>query len=90
MPRDVRGRAVSSEAHVKMPAASKVAPDTAAVPEHCPHCAEHNDRLMALEKHAGIAHKPSGMKAEDQGGSGKAGAGHVTEKGGASYGRKRH
>ena len=51
---------------------------------------EHRDRLDRIEKHLGIAHKASGMKPEDQGGSGKAGAGHVTERAGPSYGRKRH
>lgn len=55
--------------------------------------------------HLGVHHKADGMKSEDQGGSGKAEAGHVTEKKGAtggdtkkekatgkdaSYGRKRH
>lgn len=62
-------------------------------------------RLEMQITHMGIHHKPDGMKSEDQGGSGKASAGHVTEKKGASggdtkkesstgkdahYGRKRH
>jgi len=66
---------------------------------------EHGDMLKTLFSHTGESHKADGMKSEDQGGSGKAGAGHVTEKKSASggdtkkesstgkdahYGRKRH
>jgi hypothetical protein len=50
----------------------------------------HHDRLARIEERLGIAHQASGMKPEDQGGKEKAGAGRVTEKAGASYGRKRH
>jgi hypothetical protein len=53
--------------------------------------AHHNDRLDRLESSLGIAHKASGMKPEDQGGKhGRVEAGHVTEKGGPTYTRKRH
>jgi hypothetical protein len=57
MPRDQAGRPQETG---KLPAASKVAPDSTATSAHCPHCSEHRDR------------------------------GKVTEKAGASYGRKRH
>jgi hypothetical protein len=88
MPRDQAGRPQET---VKMPAASKVAPDSTATAAHCPHCSEHRDRLDTIEKHLGLTHKPDEMKSEDQGGKGKKEeAGHVTEKAGASYGRKRH
>lgn len=89
MPRDQAGRVAET---IKMPAASKVAPDTSPqAATHCPHCAEHHDRLVALEKHAGITHKADAYKDEDQGGKAKIGVGHVTEKGGnMESGRKRH
>lgn len=56
-------------------------------------------KAVKKDEKKGIAHKADGFKSEDQGGSGKAGADHVTEKKGAtpgktakepSYGRKRH
>jgi hypothetical protein len=50
----------------------------------------HHDRMARLEEHLGIAHKASGMKPEDQGGKdGKIEAGHVTEKAGNIYTRRR-
>jgi hypothetical protein len=88
MPRDQAGRPQET---LKMPAASKVAPDSTATSAHCPHCSEHRDRLDTIEKHLGLTHKADGMKSEDQAGSGKTeSAGKVTEKARASYGRKRH
>jgi hypothetical protein len=78
MPRDQAGRPQET---LKMPAPGKVAPDSTATAAHCPHCAEHRDRIETIEKHLGLTHKPDNMKEE---------AGHVTEKAGASYGRKRH
>ena len=41
---------------------------------------DHHDRLKNIEIVLGIHHKADGFKDEDQGGSGKAGAGHVTER----------
>ena len=88
MPRDQAGRPQET---VKMPPAGKVAPDSASTAAHCPHCAEHRDRIETIEKHLGLTHKADNMKSEDQGGKAKGEyAGHVTAKAGASYGRKRH
>lgn len=50
----------------------------------------HHDRLSVIEERLGIAKPADAMKGQAQGGKAKAGAGHVTEGGGASYGRKRH
>jgi hypothetical protein len=97
MPRDVRGRAVKSEAAepVKYGAAKDKDSKTTerkgkvdADPQDM--LQNHQDRLAAIEEHLGLAKKADGFKAEDQGGKSKAGAGHVTEWAGASYGRKRH
>jgi hypothetical protein len=41
MPRDQAGRPQETG---KLPAASKVAPDSTATSAHCPHCSEHRDR----------------------------------------------
>jgi hypothetical protein len=52
--------------------------------------AYHNDRLDRIESSLGIAKKADAFKGEDQGGKGKIEAGHVTEKAGPYYERKRH
>ena len=49
------------------------------------------ERHLELQvTHLGISHKADGFKDEDQGGSGKAGAGHVTERKEPNYSRKRN
>ena len=97
MPRDVHGKSVKSEAAEPMKYGASGDKDSKTTERKGKEAMDpddqlqnHHDRLSRIEEHLGIAHKASGMKAEDQAGSAKAGAGHVTEKGGASYGRKRH
>ena len=97
MPRDSRGRPVKSEAAEPMRAGAAKDPESKSTDRKAKVDLDpddlmqnHHDRLSAIEEHLGIAHKASGMKAEDQGGSAKVSAGKVTEKAGASYSRKRH
>jgi hypothetical protein len=97
MPRDVRGRPVKSEAAEPMRSGAAKDPESKTTDRKAKVDIDpddlvqnHHDRLAVIEEKLGIAHKASGMKAEDQGGSAKVSAGHVTEKAGASYSRKRH
>lgn len=98
MPRNVHGKSVKAEAAAEPVRAGKSGDKDYKTTERQSKEAtdpddrlqNHHDRLARIEEHLGIAHKASGMKAEDQAGSGKAGAGHVVEKGGKVYERRRH
>jgi hypothetical protein len=98
VPRDTHGRPVKSEAAEPIrygPAKDKENdPDKRkakkAFDQPAEHLQEHHDRLCRIEEHLGLSEKADAYKDEDQGGKGKIGAGHVTEKGGATYTRKRH
>jgi hypothetical protein len=59
-------------------------------PEALDQLREHHDRLTKIEEQLGLAKKADAFKGEAQGGPAKAGAGHVTEKAGPSYSRRRH
>jgi hypothetical protein len=97
MPRDIHGKAVKSEAAepIEYGASKDKESKTTerkgkldADPEDM--LQNHHDRLARIEEHLGLSKKADAYKDEDQGGKGKIGAGHVTEKAGAHYGRKRH
>jgi hypothetical protein len=97
MVRDIRGHPVKSEAAepIKYGAAKDKDSKTTerkgkvdADPQDM--LQNHHDRLAAIEEHLGLAKKADAFKDEDQGGKGKIGAGHVSERGGPTYERKRH
>lgn len=95
MPRDVRGRPVKSEA--AEPIRYGASGDKDSKPKMARSAEDpddmirdHHDRLARIEEHLGMAKPRDGFKDENQGGKIKAGAGHVTEKGGKVYERRRH
>lgn len=97
MPRDIRGHPVKSEAAEPVKAGAAKDKDSrttdrkaSAARDPDDQLQNHHDRLKVIEDKLGIAHKADAMKGQAQGGKEKADAGHVIEKAGASYGRKRH
>ena len=97
MPRDIHGRPVKSEAAEPVKAGAAKDKETKTTDRKAKEAEDpddmiqnHHDRLKVIEERLGIAHKADAMKGQDQGGKAGMSAGHVTEKPGASYGRKRH
>lgn len=73
------------------PAEKRLEEHEKALDGHSEKLDEHHDRLSRIEDHLGLSKKADEMKSEDQKEKPEKDiAGHVTEKPGPSYARKRH